>query len=898
MPDWKQEIRQRLAALRLTPTRESEIVEELAQHINDRYEELLVDGRTSEEATRSALAEFLDNDLLVSELRRVERPPVFRDPVTSRPDGSRRIHADLWQDLRYGVRAMSKAPGFTLVAVLALALGIGANTAIFTVVNAVLLRPLPYPGSERLVEMGRAFPVGEFGGNLSEPKFVFLHEHNQSFEAITATQELGSNTYLSDESQTEYLRGMIVSADFFRVMGVLPARGREFTKEEDSPAGERVVILGDGLWNRRFGADTSVVGKTIMLNGRPSTVVGIMPPGFEYFGTQDVFVPMGLNPASTNLGHNWTVIGRLKPDVTTDQARAEMNLLFAKFRDAYPKQAQENETFGARTWRLNMTGSVRELLWILLGAVSLVLLIACANVANLQLTRAASRQKEMAIRMAMGGGSWRLIRQLLTEGLILALMGGCGGLLLAIWGLDAMRKLLPEGLIPRADEISLDWRVLVFCLAASLVTGIVFSLAPAWRILRVDVNSALKEGGSKVGAGTARGRLRSVLVVVEVALALTLTAGAGLLFRTFANLRGIEPGFEARNLMSFEISPEGKKYDTAAKINDLYLRGLERFRSLPGVEAAALTNKLPLDSQFNLPFKLAGQNEFGGAVQYRLVTPEYFNVMKMSLRQGRQFDQSDTAGAEPVVIVNEAFVQRRLSDGKALGQQLCIGCEKFDPAMRRIVGVVSDTKQRSLADPAPGAVFIPLAQAAEEAKGILRQSSFVLRTAGDPLLLSAAIRNETRQLDPALTLRNLRSMEQLINRSVAPQRFNLSLLSLFSGLGLLLSAVGIYGVMAYSVSQRTHEIGLRMALGAQARDVLKLVVKQGMTLALVGVGIGLIATFALTRLMKNLLFGVSATDPATLTGVTLLLIVSALLACYIPARRATKVDPLVALRHE
>ena len=415
MPDWKEEIRESLAALGLKPTRESEIVEELAQHINDRYEELLADGAAKEEATSSALAEFLENDLLVSELGRVERPPLLREPVISGPDGPRRIHADLWQDLRYGVRAMSKAPGFTLVAVLALALGIGANTAIFTVVNAVLLRPLPYPGSEKLVEMGRAFPASEFGGNLSEPKFVFLHDHNQSFEAITATQEMGSNTYLSDDTQTEYLRGMIVSAGFFRVMGVLPVRGREFTREEDSPAGERVVILSDGLWNRRFGSDAGVIGRTIMLNGKASTVVGIMPSGFEYFGTQDVFVPMGLNPASQNEGHNWTVIGRLKPGVTTEQARSEMNLLFEKFRDTYPKQVQQNETFGARTWRLNMTGSVRELLWILLGAVSLVLLIACANVANLQLTRAATRQKEMAIRMAMGGGSWRLIRQLLTD---------------------------------------------------------------------------------------------------------------------------------------------------------------------------------------------------------------------------------------------------------------------------------------------------------------------------------------------------------------------------------------------------------------------------------------------------------------------------------------------------
>jgi putative ABC transport system permease protein len=556
---------------------------------------------------------------------------------------------------------------------------------------------------------------------------------------------------------------------------------------------------------------------------------------------------------------------------------------------------QENETVGVQSWQVNMTGSVRELLWILLGAVSLVLLIACANVANLQLTRAAARQKEMAIRMAVGGGSWRLIRQLLTEGVMLALLGGGGGLLLAIWGLNAMRTLLPEGMIPRANEVSLDWRVLAFCLAASLLTGILFGLAPALQLLRVDVNGALKEGVNRISAGRVRGRLRSGLVVVEVALALALTVGAGLLLRTFANLRSVEPGFEAQNLLSFQISPRGKNYETVAKINDLYLRGLERFRSLPGVEAAAVTNKLPLDQWFNLPYKLAGQSEWTGAAEYRLISTDYFRVMKMAMRQGRQFDQNDAIGAEPVVIVNEAFARRNFANVEPLGQQLYAG---FDPAMRRVIGVVNETKQRSLDLAAPATVFIPLTQASEGMSGNLRQSSFVLRTTGAPLPLSAAIRSEVRQLDPSLAARNLRSMEQLVGRSIAPQRFNLSLLSLFSGLGMLLAAVGIYGVMAYSVSQRTHEIGLRMALGAQARDVLKLVVKQGMAVALMGVAIGLIASFALTRLMKNLLFGVSATDPATLAGVALLLTCVALLACYIPARRATRVDPLVALRYE
>ena len=799
------------------------------------------------------------------------------------------------QDLRYGLRMLWKKPGFTLVAFLTLSFGIGANTAIFTVVNAVLLRPLPYPESERLMEMGRAFPGNAFGNNLSEPKYVFLRDNNQSFEAVTATQGMASNTYLSGENAIEYVQGMLVSAEFFRVLGVAPAKGRGFTKEEDSPKGERVVILSDGLWRRRFGSDEGIVGKTIAFNGSSYLVVGIMPSGFEYFGVNDVYVPMRANPASKNEGHNWTVIGRLKQGVTGEQARSDLNLTFEKFRATYPKQVQENESLGLQTWRVNMTSQVSELLWILLGAVSFVLLIACANVANLQLTRAAARLKEMAIRRAIGGGSWRLIRQLLTEGVLLAIIGGAGGLLFASLALNSMRTLLPQDMLPRADEISLDWRVLGFCLGVSLLTGILFGLAPVWRILRVDVNTALKEGMSKLSGSSTRPRLLNTLVVIEVALALALTVGAGLLLKTFSNLRNVEPGFEAQNVLTFQITPQGKNYDTVAKINDLYSRVLERVRGLSGVEAAAVTNKLPLDRWHNMPYKLAGQSDWTGSTEYRLITPDYFSVMKMTLREGRPFSQNDGSGAEPVVIVNEAFARRNFANGALLNQQFYVG---FDPALRRVVGVVNETKQRNLGDASPATVFVPMAQAADGVSPTLRQSSFVVRTTGDPLLLSAAIRNEMTQVDPGLPVRNLRSMEQLVDRSIAPQRFNLSLLSLFSAIGLLLAAIGVYGVIAYGVSQRTHEIGLRMALGAQATDVFALIVKKGMAVALIGVAIGLLASVALTRLMKNLLFGVSATDPATLAVVALLLIGVAFLACYIPARRATKVDPLVALRYE
>ena len=803
----------------------------------------------------------------------------------------------IWQDLRFGARSLMLRKGFTAVVIITLALGIGANTAIFTIVNSVLLRPLPYPESEKLMIVGRYSAETSAVSDLSPPKFIFLRDNVKSFEALTATQERLTD-FLSDENQTDYIRSLVVSADFFRVLRVQPANGRVFTSEEDSPAGQPVVILSDGLWKRRFGANTGLIGTKITINSLSYTVIGIMPPTFEFLGPHDVYLPLRTDPATQNEGHNYNVIGRLKDGVTMDQARSELKVLFDTFRADHPNWVKENENFGVLSWRSSITGSIRELLWILLGAVALVLLIACANIANLQLTRAIARSKEMAIRRSLGAGKWRLIQQLVIEGMLLAFVGGLFGLVLAKLALGALLTLAPPGIIPRTSEINLDWRVLAFTLGASFLAGLIFSLAPVLQTLRVDVNHALKEGLGRTGASAGRGRLRSALVVVEVALALALSIGAGLLLRTFINLYNVNPGFEARNVLTFEISPRGKSYDTVERLSDFYRRGLEKFSVLPGVETAAMVNKLPLDAQFNLPYKLMGQTKFAGSVQYRVVSPEYFRVMKMTIQRGRPFAESDTANSEPVAIVNETFARSNFAGAESLGQQLCAGCEYGDPAMRRIVGVTNETKQKSLTDAAPPAVFVPLTQAAEGVKGTLRQCNFILRTQGDPTLLSAAIRNEMRQLDPTVPMRNLYPLEQLVTRSVAAQRFNLILLGVFAALGLLLTAVGIYGVMAYSVSQRTHEIGLRIALGAKPGDVLKLIMKQGMALALIGVAIGIAASFALTRVIKNLLFNVSATDAFTFVGVSLALSLVALLACWIPARRATKVEPIIALRYE
>jgi putative ABC transport system permease protein len=804
----------------------------------------------------------------------------------------------LWQDLRFGARMLMKKPGFTLIAVLTLALGIGANTAIFTIVNAVLLRPLPYPESERLVEIGRPFD-GAGAGSLNEPKFVFLRDHAQSFEAVTGIQR-GPDLYLSDESEAEDIGHLRVTADFFRTLGVAPAFGRGFTAEEDSPSGERVAILSDGLWRLRFGADAGMVGKKITLNGVAYTIVGITPPGFEYVGPKEVILPMGVNPSSRNEGYNWTVIGRLKRGVTPDQARSETLALFDKFGAIFSSQYEKGKVeHRLMIWRSSVTADVQKHLWILLGAVGFVLLIACANVANLQLTRAAGRRKEVAVRMALGAGGWRVIRQLLTEGVMLALVGGAAGLTLAVWGLDAMLALVPNGMIPRVEEVSVDWRVLVFTLGASLLTGVISGLAPALQTLRVDVIRNLKEGAGKTGAEVARGRMRGALVVAEIALALTLAIGAGLLLRTFANLRGVDKGFDARDTLTFYISPRGKRYDTVAKMNDLYRRALERFRSLPGVESAALTNQLPLDRWFNLPYMLAGQRKPSGSAEYRLISNDYFNAMKMSLRRGRRFNEGDVVGAEPVIIINEVFARRNFANVEPLGQEVYVCCgERGDLAMRRVVGVVNDTKQRNLIRPADAMVFIPREQATDGMMEFARYAKFVLRATGAPLALSEAVRSEMRGLDPAVPVDGLRSMEQLVGRSVAPQRFYMSLLGLFAALGLVLAAVGIYGVTAYGVSQRTHEIGLRMALGAREGDVMKMVVRQELTLAGAGAAIGLIASYALTRLMKTMLFGVSATDPLTFIVIALSLVLIALFACWMPARRAAKVDPMIALRCE
>jgi putative ABC transport system permease protein len=810
----------------------------------------------------------------------------------------------LIQDLRYGLRMLVKQPSFTAIAILSLALGIGANTAIFSVVNAVLLRPLPYPQPEQLMQVSQTLP-GIDNDAASEPKFLFWREHNQSFEAMAIEQPLGSGVNLAGGSEAEYVSGVKVSKDFFDVLGVQPVRGRAFSAEEDQPGGERVVILSDGLWRRRFGADASLIGKTVAINSDSFIVVGIMPASFQYqsgfqsLQSADVFVPLRPSPKG-DADPNYRVIGRLRKGVTPQQARADMQQVAEAFRSVYPQEMQEGESVAITPLHEQLTANVRPLLLILLGAVGIVLLIACANVANLQLVRAANRRKEMAIRLAMGASWQRLVKQLLIEGLLLALAGGAVGLLFAAWGMGWLAALIPERLLPRFNDIAVDWRVLSFTFACAVVTGIVFSLAPALSSSRLDVNPLLKEGAGKGANGAGRNGARRALVVAEIALSLMLLVSAALLIRTFVNLRRVEPGFDTQRVLTFQISPTGQAYNTTAKVSGFYRLALERLKSLPGVEAAAVTSNLPLSAQFRMPFGIAGQPEYQESVQFRLITPDYFEVMRIPMQQGRAFADTDAQGAGNVAIVNAAFARKYLAGADTLGQTLIVG--RGPRALsHQIVGVAGDVKQFGLASDAPPMMYIPASQAPDGLTLMMRRflsCQFVLRTRDNPATLAAAVKQTMRGLDATLPVSHIRPMQEVVGESIAAERFNMALMGLFAALGLALAGVGLYGVMSYAVTQRTHEIGIRMALGAQPVDVLRMVIGQGLWLALIGIGAGLIGAFALTRLLTSLLFGVSATDAATFAVVSLILLIVALGACFVPARRATKVDPMIALRYE
>ena len=804
----------------------------------------------------------------------------------------------IWQDLRYGFRVLLKRPGFTAVVVLTLALGIGANTAIFTVVDAVLLRPLPYPEPERLVQIGSTNPTRDLL-DATPRKFRFWREHSRSFESMATYRSFGAGISTSGGGEPEHASGLRVSADFFSVLGLDPTLGRKFTKEEDNAGGEPIAILSDGLW-RRFGADPAMVGKTISINGVSHIVVGIMPEGFQFMPAANFLVPLRLGSGSMDeAGSNFPVLGRLKPGVSRDEALVEMRHVAENFRAEYPKEIRTGESINLLGFQEVLVRDLRPTLLALFGAVGFVLLIACANVANLLLARSAARQKEIAVRAALGAGGRRIVQQLLIEGLLLSLVGGVAGLLLAVWGVDILKSLIPEGMIQRPGEIGFDARVLVFTIAAALLTGLLFGLAPAVQGARVEATQALnvKEAG-----GGVRGRFRSVLVVAEIALALVLLAGAALMIRTFANLRGVETGFDSNNVLTFQVVMSGSRYDTGGKVSEFIRSALERIGGLPGVESSATTSSLALQQFYNLPIQLQGRPGEVFSVEYQAVSPDYFRAMKIGLKRGRVFSDTDTEASAGVAVVNEAFARRYFPEADPITRRMTIGRvmgrDYARPEPLEIVGVTSGVKQWSLSASSPPTVYVPVAQVPTAIARTRGGWTFVVRTNDEPMRLAAAVRQEISRLDATRPIRNIKSMEQVLVGSIAPQRFRMLLLGIFAGVGLILAAIGIYGVMAYSVAQRTREIGIRMALGAQSDSVLRLVIRQGIVLTLIGAALGLWASLGVTRFLTRFLYGVTATDQVTLAVITLFLAAIALLACYIPARRAAKVDPMVALRYE
>jgi putative ABC transport system permease protein len=798
----------------------------------------------------------------------------------------------LIRDIRYGARALVRRSGLVFVAVMTLALGIGANTAIFSVVNSVLLSPLPYKDPDRLVRVYEKRPqLGRTRNVASAPDFIDWRAENQVFDRIAAWTGWGVNL-TGEGGDPERISGAVITADLFPLLGVEPLHGRTFLPEEDGP-GDRgfVVILSHGLWQRRFGGDPNIVGKTVTLNTRILTVVGVMPPGFQ-FPTADaeIWAPLGLDPADPgNRGmHFLDVVARLKPGVTIEQAQAEMDAIAGRLEQQYPV----NIGHGVNLFPLfdETVGNVRPGLIVLLVAVGFVLLIACANVANLLLSRAASRRKEMAIRAALGASRMRLIRLSLTESLLLALAGGAAGLLVAIWGVDGLIAISPAD-TPRLDEIRIDSRVLIFTLAVTLLTGLVFGLIPALQTSRAEMADSLKEGGRALGS--VRNRARSFLVVSEVALSLLLLVGAGLMINSFIRLSSLNPGFNPEKVLTMMLNLPGSKYREPHQQVAFMQQVTSGLSEIPGVESAGIVNSLPFGGGFGSRyFQIEGRPPQppgqGLNANFNLSGPGYFRTLGIPVLRGRDFSDQDTQGRPEVAIINAEMARQFWPDEDPLGQRIRIG----DSPWRTIIGVVGDTRQSKLDVEPRQEMFYPLLQSPS------LFMTLTVRTSGEPKEFVSAVRDRIRSMDANLPLYSIRTMNERLAESVAPQRLTLLLMALFAIVAIMLAAIGIYGVISYNVAQRTHEIGIRMAIGAKTSDVLRLFVRQGMALAALGMALGLGAALSLTRLMASLLYGVSARDPMTFTVVTLLLALVAFAACYIPARRATRVDPIVALRHE
>ena len=814
------------------------------------------------------------------------------------------------QDVKFAWRTLRRSPGFAATAIIALGLGIGANTAIFTVINTVLLQPLSYPDSDRIVELMRVYPNG-LGTSVSEPKFMVWSQKTDVFAASAIYDFAGPGINVTGGDRPEQIKGIRASAGYFAVFGAPIAAGRTFSQEEDRPGGPKVAVISNGLWRSRFGGDASVIGKNILLADQPYTIVGVLGPGFSSDPPSDIWLPLQPDPNSQDQAHYLSAAARLKPGVTLAQANAALKIAGEEYRRKFPAWMDAKETAGARPLRDMVVHDVRLALLILLGAVACVLLIACANVANLLLARATLRKREIALRAALGAGRRRIIAQLLTESVLLSLGGGALGLALGYLGVRGLLAVNP-GDIPRIGEhasaISLDWRVLAFTLLVSVVTGILFGLIPAFNASRTDLSLTLKESGSRTGSGFRQNKARSILVVTEMALALVLVVGAALLIRTFTAIRHVNPGFSTHNVLTMEMSLNGARFEKSAGTAAVVRAAEQRFEGLPGVEAVAVSCTLPLESSLDLPFNIAGRTpsdgKYDGDEQWRDVSAGYFKVFQIPLLRGRLINNTDDANSSHVVVINESMAKKYWPHDDAIGAMLTIGKglgPEFEEPARTVVGIVSDVHDTGLSHDLEPIMYVPIAQVSD---GLTTLQNRVLplqwevRTSVQPFSLSDTIQRELRTASGGLPVAHIRSMDQVVVESTARTDFNTTLLTIFAGVALLLAAIGIYGLMAYSVQQRTQEIGIRMALGATSASVRGMVVRQGMLLAGVGIAIGAAAAFGLTRFMASLLYGVKAWDPAVMLSAAAVLIGVAFFATYVPARRASRVDPLVALRYE
>ncbi len=815
-----------------------------------------------------------------------------------------------WMDIKHSFRLLRLSPGFTITAVSALALGIGANTAIFSVINTVLLKPLAFPEPDRIVTLMTSTSQGGFPA-ASVPKYNTWRRQTQVLEDVSAYDTGGPGLNLGGSDHPEQLKGIHVSYEFFHLFGVQPVIGRTFTAAEDRPHGGNVIVLSNGLWQRRFGSDLGMVGKSLKLGDESYRVIGVLAPGFTFDPAPDVYMPFQADPESTNQGHFFQTSARLKPGVSLSTAQAALKVAGGEFKRRYPQDVDSRMSFTAEPMQQLIVRNVRTALFVLLGAVGCVLLIACANVASLLLARATGRAREIAIRSAIGAGRGRIVRQLLTESLLLSIAGGIVGLAIGALGVRALLAVNPGGIPrigPEGSAVSLDWTVMGFTLLLSLATGILFGLVPAVQASRADLNITLKETGARGGSGLRQNKLRGLLVMAEMALAMVLLIGAGLLIRTFSALHNVAPGFDAHNVLTMDTALTGSRFDRTKAIDLMTREALDRIHAIPGVEAAAATSYLPLEGGLGLGFIIEGRPLTNGSAHggagWNYVTARFFDVFRIPIVRGRAFAERDDAAAQPVVVINQALARKYWKNGEnPIGHRLIIGSgmgPDFAQPPREIIGIAGDARDGGLnSDPQPE-TFIPLAQVGDAYMALNNRFmplSWVVRTKVVPFSVSAPIQRAFQDAAD-LPAAHIRTMDQIVMRSTARDQFNTWVLGIFAAVAILLASVGLYGLMAYSVQQRTLEFGIRLALGADFPALRNMIVRQAMTLAGAGIVIGLAAAYGLTRFLATLLYSVKPTDPLVFASVTVLFAVVALAASYLPARRALRVDPIIALRYE